>query len=228
MGDVGPGDAVDARQAAQRLGRELRELPVVIAWQALADLKQLRFDQMEIVEQPLGGRTDRLARPRIRTDQGVNTPQHLRIAIDSREESVRSAGTAYRLGARKTSRVLLHPLGTEHLRADGFLDGVARTGDERPREVRRACHQAGEVWGGHGCAGQANVQASAVTTVMTATVVTNRRDVKRWTAIAASARRATPRRAGVQTRQWRASAPSSDSEESSFDDASGDVPGRGK
>ena len=53
---IGPGDAVNTRQALQWRCRELRQAGVVAARHTLTDLLQLSLDQWKIVKQPLGGR----------------------------------------------------------------------------------------------------------------------------------------------------------------------------
>ena len=50
MRHVGPGNAIDTRQAGQRLRRQLGQPRVVAAWNAFANLLELRLDQMKVVE----------------------------------------------------------------------------------------------------------------------------------------------------------------------------------
>jgi len=49
---------VDARLARELAGRELRQLPVVPGREVVPDGPCLRLDEVEVVEQPLGGRRD--------------------------------------------------------------------------------------------------------------------------------------------------------------------------
>ena len=47
---IGPGDAINARQTFQRCARELGQARVVAARHAFADLLQLLFDQVKIIQ----------------------------------------------------------------------------------------------------------------------------------------------------------------------------------
>jgi hypothetical protein len=56
MSDKGPGHAEDLRIAGERSGGQLRQLPIVARWQIVANFADLPFDEVVVVEQPLGGR----------------------------------------------------------------------------------------------------------------------------------------------------------------------------
>ena len=56
--DEGPGEAEHARIAGERPVGELGQLAVVARRQVVADLADLLFDEVVVVEQPFGGRRD--------------------------------------------------------------------------------------------------------------------------------------------------------------------------
>ncbi len=65
VGDVGPGQAQYPRVTGERAVRELRQLPVVAGRQVVADLADLRVDEVIVVEQPFcGGHHRAFARQR--------------------------------------------------------------------------------------------------------------------------------------------------------------------
>jgi hypothetical protein len=59
MGDVGPGEPEDAWVALEVPRGELGQLAVVVCRQVVADLAKLLVDDVEVVDQPFGGRGDR-------------------------------------------------------------------------------------------------------------------------------------------------------------------------
>ena len=61
--DVRPGEAEDARVAREMAVGELGQLAVVVRGQVVADLAELLVDDVEVVDEPLGGRRDRARRP---------------------------------------------------------------------------------------------------------------------------------------------------------------------
>jgi len=63
VSDEGPCHAEHPRKAGERTSGQLRQLPVVAGRQIVADLADLLFDEVIVVEQPLGGRSDRTAFP---------------------------------------------------------------------------------------------------------------------------------------------------------------------
>ena len=58
VGDEGPGEAEHARIAGERTVGQLRQLPIVAGRQIGADFANLPFDEVIVVDQPLGGRRD--------------------------------------------------------------------------------------------------------------------------------------------------------------------------
>ena len=91
VGDEGPGDAVDARQADQRLVLQDGQLAEVAARQAVLDLARLRFDQVEVVEQPFGRRADVVAGGRMRGRVALRLAQDADVVAQAREEGARRA-----------------------------------------------------------------------------------------------------------------------------------------
>lgn len=86
VGHEGPGDAVHAWQAGQRLVQQHRQGTVVVARQPLVHRLELRLDQVEVVEQPLVGRTDLMATAGLCADESVGFAQHPDVAAQAREE----------------------------------------------------------------------------------------------------------------------------------------------
>jgi hypothetical protein len=54
--DEGPGEGVDARVPLERTAVELGQLAVEARREVLADLAKLLLDDVEVIDQPLGGR----------------------------------------------------------------------------------------------------------------------------------------------------------------------------
>ena len=75
--DERDGQGVDARQAGPRPARHDREFVVVPAGQVGADLAEHLLDDVEVVEQPLGVRRERLAAGGIGRRLVARLPQHL-------------------------------------------------------------------------------------------------------------------------------------------------------
>ncbi len=87
VGHEGPGHAIHARQAGQRLVHQHRQRAEVAARQALVDGQQLRLDEMEVVQQPQRCRAQLLADGALRGDGQVRGAQHLDVAAQAREEA---------------------------------------------------------------------------------------------------------------------------------------------
>jgi hypothetical protein len=75
MRDEGPGDAEDPWIASQRSVGQLRQLTIVAGRQVVADLANLLFDEVIVVEQPLAGRRDRTALPDRAGDRAIGAEQ---------------------------------------------------------------------------------------------------------------------------------------------------------
>ena len=94
MGDKGPGDAIDAGQAAQRLLAQLGQGAVIAARQTIANLRNLRFDQVEVIEQPFSRRTQGLAFPIEHFDVADRTSQALQVGGDAWKKMGRMSSPA--------------------------------------------------------------------------------------------------------------------------------------
>ena len=58
MRDIGPGDVENARQVGEWATSEFGQLAVEIRREIFTDLADLFFDDVVVVDQPFGGRTD--------------------------------------------------------------------------------------------------------------------------------------------------------------------------
>ena len=107
MGDESPGDAINAGQACQRLVEQHRQGAEVAARQALVDRQQLGIDEMEIVEQPLRGWADVVARCDLVTDHRVGLAQHADVVLQARKEGrVEHARPLGAMGRTQTAPML--------------------------------------------------------------------------------------------------------------------------
>ena len=124
--DEGPGDAVDARQADQRLVLQHRQIAEIAARQAVGDLAQLRFDQMEVVEQPFGRRAHVVAGLGLPADVVVRLAQDADVVAQARKEGGRSRGRKARgMGDAEADAMLGKAFGAEDFRAIGPLERAA-------------------------------------------------------------------------------------------------------
>ena len=62
MGDIGPGQTENPRVSGELTLGQLGQLAVIAGWQIVADLAQLLFDQVKVVQKPFSGGHDGLAR----------------------------------------------------------------------------------------------------------------------------------------------------------------------
>ncbi len=119
VGDEGPGHAQHARIVRERSAGQLGQLAIVAGRQVRADLANLLFDHMEIVDQPLGGRGD----GRARVDRGGDVPigalKHSFVfgqPPGQRGALQRTRGD--RLGGGEAARVVFEPFDAEQFGAD--------------------------------------------------------------------------------------------------------------
>ena len=150
VGDEGPGDAVDARQADQRLVLEDREVAKVAARQPVPDLARLRFDQVEVVEQPFGGRADLVARRRVAGDVVLRLAQDADVLAQAREEGARTLRCERRrVRLCEAAAVLRKALGPEDLGAVRPLERAAPGVEDLAQLGRRVGHQPQQVGRSH-------------------------------------------------------------------------------
>ncbi len=116
MGDERPGHPEHARVALKRPARELRQHSIETGREILADLADLLFNEVVVIEQPLGGRRDRPTFPRGRRNSPIGGEQHQLVVAQPRAQrpaGCRSARDLLRGG--EASRMLLEALNAEEL-----------------------------------------------------------------------------------------------------------------
>ena len=121
--DERPGQAVDARIAREGALGELRELAVVARRQVVADLAELLVDDVEVVDEPLGGRRDRALFADRPGDHAVRLDEDAAVLRDARLDGMalpRLSGDD--LGTGERARVLLQPLDAEELGENRLLE----------------------------------------------------------------------------------------------------------
>lgn len=118
MSDECPRETEYARIASKRAGAQLGQLSIVAGWQVIADLPDLLFDQMIVVEQPLGRRRDRFVALRRRHRRFVGPQQMVRVVSEPhRKRGASRSALRDRLCAGEAARMLCEPLFAEQLLA---------------------------------------------------------------------------------------------------------------
>jgi len=113
MRHIGPGDAVHTRQARQRRCRKFRKARVVAARYAFANLLELRFDEVKVVQQPFGRRRDVAPALRNQRDVVEGAAKRCKVLVDPGKEGRRITAriaTLHDLRACKAVAVLLETL----------------------------------------------------------------------------------------------------------------------
>jgi hypothetical protein len=85
-------EGVDARVTFEGPGREFREFVVVAARQVFADLAELLLDDVEVVEEPLGGGRDRAVLADGVGQRAVGLDQHAAVLLGARQQLPTPAG----------------------------------------------------------------------------------------------------------------------------------------
>ena len=130
--DVRPRHAENSRIPFQRASCQLRQLAIVVGRQVVADLAQLLFDDMEVVDEPFSGRCDRSFVLDRLGQRPVGLEEHATVLCDPRPDGVSGARLpGDRLGGREGFAVLLQALDAEEL------------GDDRVCRVHLAAHYPG-------------------------------------------------------------------------------------
>ena len=88
MGNQLQGDAIGARKAGGRAARQTRQFAAVGRGKQPPDGADLLFDQVEIVEQPFGGRLDAAALIGRRRHEIVGLDQHTLVFVEPRQELI--------------------------------------------------------------------------------------------------------------------------------------------
>ncbi len=139
----GPGHREDLWQTREGTRRELGQLSIISSRQIGADVADLLFDHMEIVDQPLGGRRYRRARLHRRGDVMIGLNQHsfiLRQALGEDVSSTRLRQQDLRGGQAAT--MFFEALDAEQLLADWPL--VPRRGRSAGEQsAQSACQWVG-------------------------------------------------------------------------------------
>ncbi len=128
--DVGPGQPVDPRVSREVALGDLGQQAVIALREVVANVPDLFVDDVEVVEQPLRGRRDRLSLPHRLGDVPVSSQENPRVVIDPGEEIQSFRGLLSRaLGRGQALGVLLQPLHTEDLGTDRLLHVRRRHAD---------------------------------------------------------------------------------------------------
>jgi hypothetical protein len=86
VSDKGPGHAEDPRIAGERSGGQLRQLPIIAGRQIVANFADLPLDEVVIVEQPLGGRCNRVTRADRVCDGAIRFEQNRFVVLQTNGE----------------------------------------------------------------------------------------------------------------------------------------------
>ena len=121
--DVGPGKTQDPRVAREMALGQLGELAVVVRGQVVADLAELLVDDVEVVDEPFGGRRDRPFVLDRAGQDAVRLQQDAAVLGDAGPDGVSPTGrVGDRLGGGEGLRVLLQPLHAEELGEDRLFE----------------------------------------------------------------------------------------------------------
>ena len=116
----GPGDPEHARVAGEGPRRQLRQLPVIAGRQVIADLADLLFDQVIVIQQPLGGRHHAAAAFQFGGAGTIGSQQNHSVVVQTPlQRQHRRRCRRDRLGGGKAQRMLFQPLDTEEFLPDG-------------------------------------------------------------------------------------------------------------
>jgi len=115
----GPGHGEDLWQTREGTRRELGKLSIISSRQIGADVADLLFDHMEIVDQPFCGRCDRRARRHRRGDVMIGVDQHSFILRQPSGEDIASTWRRQQhLRRSQAAGMLLKALDAEQVFAD--------------------------------------------------------------------------------------------------------------
>ena len=95
---------------------ERRQLAIVPAGKIPADLDDVRGDEMEVVEEPFGGRRDEPALVHVRRERAVRLAQGPRILVETWKNAARAAARrVHREPRAERQGSLVQPLDAEQL-----------------------------------------------------------------------------------------------------------------
>ncbi len=128
MCDEGPSDAEHTREADEGPLGELGQLAVKPGRQIFADLANLLFDHVKVVEHPFGGGCDGAAFVYRARNRPVRGEQYLFVIAQARAERTPETRLARDgLCCREAARVLLQPLDAEDFLAQDLFAVPMRT-----------------------------------------------------------------------------------------------------
>ena len=144
----GPGHAVNARQAHQRLIAQHGQIQKEATRQAVVYFLDLRFNQMKVVKQPFRRRADVVTRGGLAADVAVRLAQrhHVVVQLRKKHHRLRAAdGRVVRL--RQAAAVLCKALRAKYLRPNrrrgralGAVQQIAQScgcvGQQTPKRLR--------------------------------------------------------------------------------------------
>ena len=138
MGDVGPGQPIDARVSREVARGDLRQQAVVAPREVVPDPPELFVHDVEVVEDPLRGGRDLVLRQDGRGDVPVPGQKHVCIVANPGEE-IPSFGElpGGAMGRGQALGVLLQALDAEELGTDRFFRGGGLHFELPSRDVER-------------------------------------------------------------------------------------------
>ena len=123
MRDVGPRDPEDARIPFQRAIGKLGQLPIETSRQVIANFANLLFDDMKVIDQPLGGRRDRAFLADCACDAAIRREQYSSVVAHARRHRPSAAGVGRdALRNRQRLAMLFQALDAEQFRTDRLVD----------------------------------------------------------------------------------------------------------
>src|SRR5947209_4650322 len=128
MRNEGPRDPEHPRISSERSVGQLRQLPIVAGRQIVTNFADLLFDEVIIVEQPLGGRRHRVPLAGRASDGAICFEENRLVVLQPHREG--SAGNRSRgnlLGRGEALGMLLQTFDAEEFLADGVF-GLPRGG----------------------------------------------------------------------------------------------------
>ena len=117
MRDQFQGDAINARKAGGRAARQTRQLAAIGGRQQAPDRADLLFDQVEIVQQPFGGRLDAAVLIGGRRHEIVGLDQHPLVLVEPRQQLVVRPTRGQLVRRRDRLRVPLELIDAEKFRS---------------------------------------------------------------------------------------------------------------
>ena len=129
MRDQFQGDAVGARKTDGQAARQQRQFAAVRGRQQTPDRADLLFDQVEIVQQPFGGRFDTAVLSVGRRHQIIRLDQHPLVLVQSRQQFVASSPHSQLVRRRDRLGMPFQLIDAEQFRSQRlFVRGLAPRG----------------------------------------------------------------------------------------------------